>query len=514
MLARLIELPLLVVLLAGTALAGLVPAVHAFSLSDHATARAFLYSTLLLAVLTVMLGLATRRRVLDAARGPLAALAGAYLVLPVAMALPVGIAVRDTSWTNAWFEMMSCMTTTGASVYEPGRLPPSVHLWRALVAWLGGFLILLSAYSILAPLNLGGIEVISGRVPGRGTGAAAQITQVANPSVRLARFAGRIMPVYGGLTLALWVALLMAGEDGLLALTHAMGTLSTSGVSAGVGLAVTASGLTGEVLIIVFLLFALSRRLMPIPGLGNRDGRFWNDPELRLGLLLTVLVVVVLMTRHLLSDMEPDPEMTSWLGILRAFWGTTFTAISFLTTTGYESVHWSSARDWAGLGPPGLLLMGLAIVGGGIATTAGGVKLLRVYALAQQGKRELDRIIHPNSVGGKGPEARRLRREGAYAAWVFFMLFALSIGLSTAALTLTGLAFEPSLVLGIAALTTTGPLAQVAAAEPLSYAVLSDPVKAILAVTMVVGRLETLALVALFAPGNWRAGLGFGRVTD
>ncbi|AWD20598.1 TrkH family potassium uptake protein [Pseudogemmobacter blasticus] len=505
MLARLTALPLLVVLLGGTALVALLPSGHALILGDMRTARAFFYAALMLAVLTVMLGLATAHwRPRNAARAQLAALVGAYVVLPVAMALPVVWAVRDTSLINAWFEMMTCFTTTGSSVYEPGRLPPSVHLWRALVSWLGGYFILLAAYAILAPLNLGGAEVISGRVPGRGAHGATQITRVADPALRLSRYAMAILPVYAGLTLALWVALLIAGEDGLLALTHAMGTLSTSGVSAGIGLSVTGSGLAGEVLILGFLVFALSRRLMPVPGVGLSDRKIWHDPELRLAAFLTAVVVLVLMTRHLMSEVEAPREMATATGIARALWGAMFTALSFLTTTGYESAYWSSARDWAGLGAPGLMLLGLAIVGGGVATTAGGVKLLRVYALLRQGERELERIIHPNSVGGQGAEGRRLRGEGAYMAWVFFMLFALSIGLVTAVLTLTGQAFQPALVLGISALTTTGPLIQVATAEPLSYAVLSNAEKIVLGVTMVVGRLETLALIALVAPGGWR----------
>ena len=151
-----------------------------------------------------------------------------------------------------------------------------------------------------------------------------------------------------------------------------------------------------------------------------------------------------------------------------------------------------------------MMLLGLAIIGGGVATTAGGVKLLRVYALFRHGERELERIVHPSSIGGKGAEARRLRRQGAYMAWVFFMLFAMSIGVTVLMLSMAGLAFEPALVLAISALTTTGPLAEVALADPIGYGGLSVAVKAILGLAMVVGRLETLALIALLAPGGWR----------
>lgn len=498
------DVPFLVVALALVALCCLLPAGHAAIHGDAPTAQAFFYSGLMLLVLAVMLGIATRGRLVrHPARDRLAMLLGTYLLLPPAMALPFGLSVPDTSWSNAWFEMLSSFTTTGATVYEPGRLPPSLHLWRGLCGWLGGFFTLLAAHTVLSPLNLGGAEVISGRVPGRGAGG--QASRLAEASERLRRDAGTILQVYAGLTFALWVLLLMAGEDGLLALTHAMGTLSTSGISAGIGMAVTGSGLLGEVLIFGFLLIALSRRMMPMPGLVARNHRLRDDPELRLGLFLIALVVLVLMLRHALSDLEAR-DMETLPQFLRAFWGATFTAASFLTSTGYESAWWGSARDWAGLGTPGMLLLGLAIIGGGVATTAGGVKLLRVYALYMHGRRELERIIHPSSVGGKGADVRRLVQDGARMAWVFFMLFAISVAFIVTALTLAGKSFPEAIVLGLAALTTTGPLAVVAAETPLAFAGQTGVVKTILGVAMIVGRLEILALIALAAPGGWRGG--------
>ena len=505
MLARILQLPLIVILLGVTGLACWLPAIYALALRDHETARAFFYSGGALLVITVMLALATAAwRPQNVARSHLTTLAGAYLILPLAMALPFVQAVPDTSFTNAWFEMLSSFTTTGATGYIPERLAPAVHLWRATVGWMGGFFILLAAYAILAPLNLGGAEVISGRVPGRG---ATQITRIAEPSQRMIRYAAAILPVYTALTLTLWVALLIAGEDGLIALAHAMGTLSTSGISAGHGVASTQSGLAGEALILIFLLFAVTRRALPFTGLADRTRPLGRDPELRIAALLVVLVPVVLFARHWLVSLQDDglelvPGALS--GAFSTLWGAFFTAASFLTTTGYESAHWASARLWSGLQAPGMMLLGLAIVGGGVATTAGGVKLLRVYALFRHGERELERIVHPSSIGGQGAEARRLRREGAYMAWIFFMLFAMSIGVTTLILSMANVEFRTALVLAIAALTTTGPLADIALAAPIGYGQLHGAVKLILGAAMIVGRLETLALIALLAPAGWR----------
>ncbi|MEM6276879.1 MAG: potassium transporter TrkG, partial [Pseudomonadota bacterium] len=145
------------------------------------------------------------------------------------------------------------------------------------------------------------------------------------------------------------------------------------------------------------------------------------------------------------------------------------------------------------------------LVGGGVATTAGGVKLLRMYALLKHGEREIGRLVFPSSVGGAGRFARHIRREGAFIAWIVFMLFAVSIAVVMLALSAAGVDFEGALILCLAALTNTGPLATYAAAEPIEIAALPNSAKYILTAAMAVGRLETLAIVALLNPSFWRA---------
>lgn len=502
MLARLAELPLLVVLLGLAGAIALVPAVYAFGVNDDEHARDFLYSALILLVLTVMLGIATAAYLpRDPARSHLAALVLAYAILPFALALPLMEALPDTSLVNAWFEMVSAFTTTGASVYPPDRLADAVHLWRATVGWFGGFLIILAAYAILAPLNLGGTEVSSGRVPGRGAVGTAQVARTADPALRLTRFALMLFPVYGSITFLLWCALLVLGESGISALIHAMGTLSTSGITGATAFQDASAGAAGELLIFLCFAFAITRRALPGVRLAENRRPLLQDPELRLAALLVLTVTLILFLRHWFVATETEGDAAE---VLPSFWGILFTATSFLTTTGYVSSHWQTAADWSGIGTPGLVLLGLAIMGGGTATAAGGVKLLRVYALLRHGERELEKIIHPNSIGRGGTEARRLRREGAQFAWVFFMLFATSIAVVSALLLLAGVGFEQTMVLAIAALTTTGQLAELGAAQPIAYQDLGDPVKVILGLAMVVGRLETLALLALILPGRGR----------
>lgn len=496
----------MVVLTGIATLAMLVPTIHAMAGHDWDVARAFFYPFLLFAFLTVLLAVATRNsRSRNIARSHLLALPATYVLLPLMLAVPFAEAVPDTSYFNAWFEMLSALTTTGATLFDdPERLAPSVHLWRALVGWLGGFFVWVTAIAILAPMNLGGFEVISPDQIGRGARPAQDSVRSTDPRELLLRYGTGLAPVYAGLTGALWLLLLIAGEDAFVALCHAMSTLATSGISPVGGMDGAGAGWPGEVFVFLFFGFALSRQTFTADGRGGGVARLARDSEFLMGLLAVAVIPLFLFARHWLGAYDFD-DQAHLPGAFAAWWGSTFSVLSFLSTTGFISADWGVARDWSGLPTPGLILLGLALIGGGVATTAGGVKLLRVYALYKHGIREMDKLVHPSSVGGSGSLARTIRRQGAYVAWIFFMLFALSIALVMSALAFTHLSFEDVTILAVAALSTTGPLAQVAGEVPIFYSDLTDAAKVIIAAAMVLGRLETLAIIALLNPEFWRS---------
>ena len=504
MLSRILTLPLVVILIGISGLLMLVPALHALALRDWPVARAFLFSALLSLILTVILGLATAPYVPSRlARSRLIALLAAFSALPLLLAVPFDQAAAGTTFAKSYFEMVSSLTTTGATVFDdPARLSPSLHLWRALVGWMGGFFMWVVAVAVFQPLNLGGFEVLSGAAVGPGKDLN-QITRVADPAERMARFSAALFPVYAGLTALLWLGLTVTGDGALVAVCHAMSTLSTSGISPVGGVQHAPSGRAGEAMIFLFLVFALSRRTFAGSAQGGGLSSVWHDPEFRLGLLILSGVTALLFARHWLGALQADDER-NMPGALGALWGALFSVASFLTTTGFVSSDWLNARSWSGLPTPGLILMGLAVFGGGVATTAGGVKLLRVYALWSHGLRELEKLVEPHSLGGRGAVARHLRRQGAYVAWVFFMLFAISIGVIMLALTMVGLNLNDAVVFAIAALSTTGPVAWVANPQPLSYDTISTTARMILAAAMVLGRVETLAIIALLNPEFWR----------
>ncbi|MGZ9809797.1 TrkH family potassium uptake protein [Pseudoroseicyclus sp. H15] len=485
----------------------LVPALHALTLEDFKTARIFFYGFILFSMLTALVGGATRGGRPNAApQSQLAGLLAAFLVLPAMLAVPFYVALGEVSFLDAWFEMVAAFTTTGGTVYDNlGRLNPSLHLWRALVGWLGGLTVWVTAAALLAPMNLGGFEVQAAASSDGMAGRLSKLARHSLPAERLARQAAALAPVYAGLTGALWIGLLISGEVPLVAICHAMSVMATSGISPlPSGTSYTGSGFFGELLMAFFMIFAISRLAFARRPMMERGRSLMRDPEVGMATALVLIVPGLLFLRHFFAA-AGDGLTTGglWAGI-GALWGSFFTVLSFLTTTGFESAEWRLAQDWSGLHTPGLVLVGLALVGGGVATTAGGVKLLRIYALYKHGVRELGRLVHPSSVGGSGATARRIRREGAYISWLFFMLFALSVTTVMLLLSLYGVQFETAMILAVATLANCGPIVEIAGEYPISFEGLPAMAKAILAGAMVLGRLETLALIALFNPAAWR----------
>ncbi len=496
------SLPLFIVLLGIAILSMYVPMAFAIRLEDWKIARTFFYYSTFLLILLSMISIAvTGYQPRNTARGYLITIFAALIVIPALLALPFDYLVGSVNYFQAYFEMLSCLTTTGATLFDtPTALAAPLHLMRAIVGWLGGFFILVVAMSIFAPLNIGGFEIYSATEENARVSTRIERADAAH---RLHRFSAQIFPAYTLVTAVLTLVLLVSGDRTLVAVSHAMAILSTSGISATGGLAGSSSGYVGEVLMFIFLIFAVSRHTL----LHDRDGQAYRnlkvDKEINLMLICITVIPLLLFLRHWTAALEVEAE-GSLLTALSALWGGMFTVLSFLTTTGFESAAWSEARSWSGLGTPGLILMGLTIMGGGVATTAGGIKLLRVYALYKHGQREINRLSHPNSVAGSSKRARTIRREGAYVAWIFLMLFVLSLAVTALALSLTGLSFEDSMVFAVAGLSTTGPLVNVASDSGLGYAGISDVAKAILCGAMVLGRLEALAAIALFNPNYWR----------
>lgn len=498
--AALRKFPVVVILLLLVSVAMLVPAIEAANLGLWAIARSFLYHGLFFAILSVILGTATMNNLPRVpARYHLLSLLGAYVVLPVVLAAPLTSVLPSFTFSHLYFEMLSCLTTTGATIFErPTLVASPIHLWRAMVGWFGGLMVLVTAFAVLAPLNLGGFEISQNSTALRGGGLGATLEE---SSRRIRAQALFITPIYATVTGILALILIMLGDKPLTAISHAMGTLSTSGISPLPHLEAAGSGRMGEIAIACFFLFAISHR-----GLNAQILRFkrpnLRNPQVQLMLISVVGVTLILFLRSFIGAVEIDRQ-GQIDSALRALWGSIFTVLSFLTTTGYESHDWRTMQIWSGLPDPGTILLGVAVMGGGIATTAGGVKLLRLYALYRHGLREMDKLVHPSSLGRHGEGDQLISEEGPKIAFVFLMLFLVTLAILMIALSATGLGFEESLTLSVASLTTTGQALNLVGGD-FGYSDLGAAGRAIFGIGMIVGRMEVLVVIALFNPSFWR----------
>ncbi|MGE4611622.1 MAG: potassium transporter TrkG [Paracoccaceae bacterium] len=500
MVAHFRKYPLFVLIMMIGACSMVLPAIHAAKLGDARVAQVFLSYALFILIISVIMGLALMNRVSrSTSRSHLVTIFLVYTLLPIFLAMPFGALIPSMGPIQSYFEMLSSLTTTGATlINDPLSIAEPLHLWRALVAWMGGFFVVIVALSVMEPMNLGGFEIRS-LVLGSDGGTVAY--GAADASERIEKYVLKIGPVYVAVTFVLMAVLYMSGDRAYVASIHAMSIISTSGISPIGGTLHTESGRLGEMFMVIFLLFAVSNR-----GFQSFSTANWQwlkrDVEVRLMLIATLGIAIILFIRHWISVFEVSTQSNIGAAFA-AFWGSIFTVMSFLTTTGFKSADWSVSQNWSGLSTSGVMFLALVVMGGGVATTAGGVKLLRIYALYKHGLREMERLVHPSSVGGAGMAARRFRREGAFTAWVFFMLFLVGIAMMMLALAFVDIGFDEAVAFSIAAVTNTGPVAGMLETG-LQYTDIGISGQLILCVGMVFGRVEVLALIALFNPSYWR----------
>ncbi len=516
---RLRGYPVIVLALALLAAAMLLPALVAAVDRDWRSARLFLYAGVFCGFVAAIVGAASHDpgRGEASARSELLTILGGFTLLPVFAAAPFWLMRPDLGYAGSYFESVSAITTTGATLLDrPQSTERALQLWRAMLGWAGGFGTLVSAAAILIPRNLletpegGGATVESlraGRVMGLGPGGP-----------RTLRAAQRILPVYLGLTAALTIALATTGSSSFVALSHAMGVISTSGISPLDGGFAALDNRWSEAVALVFMIAAASRApyLSSMRRRRRTDIALRDDPEMRLFALTIFVASSWLFLRHWVGALTLSNPVQgledSFTGGLVALWGALMTCVSFLSTTGYASADWVAARSWSGLDTPAMMLLGLAAMGGGVASTAGGIKLFRAYALFRHSSSEIARLVHPHMVDTARTEGGRLTRTGVVNGWIFMMLFLTGIGVAVIALTLFGVKFDIALISAIAALTNTGPVFPLITGDTAAYRAIGPEARMILCAAMILGRVEVLAVIALLNPSYWTAlRLGSGR---
>jgi len=468
---------------------------------DLRVAKVFLASAvvLLLTGTFCAISLANRRRELTIF-DQLVGLAATFALAPLMTAMPVYLLIDDLSLSDAYVEFVSCFTTTGGALTDIPATEGIVHFWRAEVAWLGGLLMWGAAVAIFRPLDLGGFE----SVQHGGFGPAAHLSSRRKHRARsyLNSTILKLAPLYMAVTAVLWGLLLLAGFEPFPAVVVAMSTVSTSGITVGDTALPASAGFWGEFWILLFMLLALSRIVATgsVRRLGSLS--FVRDPEINLAAMLiaATLAAALLFEWH---ELVREYNNSGLRHVAFNCWGIIFTAVSYLTTTGFGSAHWPFATVSGQYGLPDMILMTLAMLGGGVATTAGGIKLLRIYLLFNRSRHEVHRIVMPQSSLSRGSYGKVLRTEGASLAWIFIVLLALSFAALFIYLSARGLEFEAAMTVTAAMLTTTGPLVGETLGSDFDLQDLDMVSRLILAFAMIVGRLELLVFVFIAGRLEW-----------
>lgn len=407
-----------------------------------------------------------------------------WTVLPVFGAIPLLLHLPGLSFTDAYFEAVSGLTTTGATVLTGlEKLPVSINIWRCFMVLLGGMGIIVLAVAILPLLGVGGSQVFKAETPGP--------MKDDKMTPRIAETARGLWAVYFAVAAACLLGYRWAGMSWPDAFMHMCSTMGLGGLAGyDASFAAFNSGRVEAVAIVFMLLagvnFALYFRVWQ-----RRSIRpLWLDLEARLFFALMAASVAGITAFLVAHGVYPE-----WTTALRH---AAFNVISVATTTGFATVDYA---QWPIFAPILMLfLCGFATCAG---STGGGIKLSRSLLLMKQVQREFTRLLHPRAVrpvtlGGAVVEPQVL-----FSVQAFMLVYGAVLTAGTMALLLTGLDVISAFTAVVACINNTGPgLGQVGPAN--NYQGLTDAQTWICTAVMLLGRLELFAVLVLFTPQFWR----------
>lgn len=411
----------------------------------------------------------------------------AWALLPLFAALPLMLACdqvgRPMTFTHAYFEAVSGLTTTGSTVLSNlDTLPVSVNVWRTFLQWIGGMGILILAVAVLPLLGLGGAQLFKAEAAGpiKDTKLTPRMTETAKG----------LWGVYALFSIGCALAYWAAGMEPLDALMHMFSTVSLGGLSShDASFAFFQSPLLEGVALVFMLLASCNFALYFVAMRKGHWRGFWHDPEMRAtftALLGGGLVVALLLWAK------------GVYGPLEALRHGLFNVVSVATTTGYATVDYLA---WPVFAPVFMLMLsGVATSAG---STGGGIKMMRMLVLVKQARRELTRLVHPNAVqpvrlGGAVVESHMI-----FSVMAFMLVYGGTIIVLSMVLMLTDLDPLTAFSAVIASVNCTGP--GLGAIGPASnYAVLTDFQIWVCTLGMLLGRLEILSFMALLTPAFWR----------
>ena len=407
-----------------------------------------------------------------------------WSVLPIFAALPFMFFMPQLSFTDAYFEAASGITTTGATILSGlDSLPPSINLWRCELQWLGGMGLIVLAVAILPLLGVGGRQMFKAETPG-----PMKDTKL---TPRIAETAKALWLIYAGLTLSCIVAYRLAGMDWIDAVMHAFTTLSLGGVSShDASFGYWNSALIECVAIFFMMVAGLNFASHFLVWRAKSFLPYRHDPEAGMFIMITAVSCIGLTFYLWFMEVYPDP--------LTALRFASFNTVSIATSTGYSSTDYYL---WPIFAPLWMLFLSSFCSSSG--STGGGIKMIRAQILFKQVFREMILIMHPQAISPVKVGGSVVPNRIVFAVLAFLSIYIASIASMTLILTLSGLDLVTALSAIVACINNLGPgFSQVGPAT--TFSVLTDFQIWVCSFAMLLGRLELFTLLIVFTPAFWR----------
>ena len=395
--------------------------------------------------------------------------------------LPFCFSELRLSFTEAFFETASGLTTTGSTVIEKlAERSKGLLLWRSMLQGIGGIGIVVMVVALLPFLRVGGMQLFR----------SESSDKYEKPLPRAAEIAVATVLAYGGLILACAAAYWALGMSPFDAITHAMPTVSTGGFanydesfawfkSPALEWAATFFMALGALPLILYVRMALGQ---------------WRDVrgDTQVAWFMAVVAAASLGIALWLALIKGTPAADA----LRL---AAFNVVSVVTTTGFASADYNL---WGGF--PGIIFIMLMFIGGCTGSTAGAMKVMRFEILGKLGVSAIRRLVHPRGVYRITYQRKAVGEDVIMSVTIFCFVYFLSFAALTAAVAATGLDFVTSLSGAAQALGNVGPGLGEIIGPAGNYKGLSDPAKWLLAIGMILGRLEFMAVLVLFTRRFWR----------
>jgi trk system potassium uptake protein len=407
-----------------------------------------------------------------------------WVLMSASATIPLLLALPKLTFTKAFFETMSGLTTTGSTVLTGlDQLPPSLNFWRHTLQWFGGLGIIVMALAVLPLLGVGGMQLYKAEAPGpiKDEKLAPRITETAKS----------LWFVYATLTAVGIVSLRICGMSWFDAICHSFSVVGLGGFSThDASIAYFNSPAIEFVLIVLMFVASLNfaRHFIALRRLSLQT--YKHDPECKA--ILVVLTVSVVVIAALLT----------WHGVYPTFFRSlryaAFNVVSMATTTGFVTQDYST---WPVFAPIWMLFLSCIVCSTG--STGGGVKMFRTLLLSRQAGRELKLLVHPSAMASVRIGGRVIPDRVADAVLGFIFLYFMTVASLTFALLLSGLDFDSAFSAIVAAINNTahglgtvGPVRD--------YHSLTQFQTWTCTVAMLLGRLEIFSVIVLFTPAFWR----------